>query len=33
LILADAILEKFSSDTITDLNSSIQAYKKRLLDY
>jgi chorismate synthase len=33
LILADAILEKFSSDTMTDLISSIEAYKKRLREY
>jgi chorismate synthase len=33
LVLADAILEKFSSDTMTDLISSIEAYKKRLEEY
>ncbi|HSE41731.1 MAG TPA: chorismate synthase [Acidobacteriota bacterium] len=33
LVLADAILEKFSSDTMADLISSIEAYKKRLLEY
>jgi chorismate synthase len=30
LVLVDTILEKFSSDTMTDLISSIEAYKKRL---
>ena len=33
IVLADALLEKFPADTISDLLASIEAYKKRLAEY
>jgi len=33
IVLADALLEKFPADTMNDLLSAIEFYKKRLLEY